>query len=164
MASPIGRLGIEFQDQAVTRLVIQPSAQDAKQFQSLHDVDLTDFLIEAIGRLSEYFAGVRADPAIAVDLTANDLDDFSRRVLTEVTRIPYGRTWTYKKLAEASGKRDAHGLVRRILLANPIPVLVPCHRVVPERGGGGAWIGGTRKKEKLIRMERRAVSAAAKAD
>ncbi|HVR28682.1 MAG TPA: methylated-DNA--[protein]-cysteine S-methyltransferase [Thermoanaerobaculia bacterium] len=162
MPSPIGRLGIEFRDQAVTRLVVQPSALEAKQFQSLHDVELTDFLTEAIGRLSEYFAGVRADPAIAVDLTANDLDDFSRRVLTEVCRIPYGKTWTYKKLAEACGRREAPSQVRRILAANPIPVLVPCHRVVPERGGAGAWIGGTRKKEKLIRIERRA-SAPAKA-
>ena len=156
MPSPIGRLGIEFRGQVVTRLVIQPAAAEAKQFESLHDVDLTDFLTEAIGRLSEYFAGVRADPAIEIDLAANDLDDFAVRVLTEVCRIPYGKTWTYKKLAEASGRREAHSQVRRILATNPIPVLVPCHRVVPERGGGGAWIGGTRKKEKLIRMERRA--------
>jgi len=159
MASPIGRLGIEFRDQVITRLVIQPSTLESKQFQTLHDIELTDFLIEAIGRLSEYFAGVRADPAIAVDLSANDLDDFARRVLAEVCRIPYGKTWTYKKLAEASGRRDAFNRVRRILLANPIPVLVPCHRVVPERGGAGAWIGGTRKKEKLLRTERKGAAA-----
>jgi methylated-DNA-[protein]-cysteine S-methyltransferase len=155
MASPIGRLGIEFRDQVVTRVVIQPSAVEAKRYQTLHDVELTDFLIEAIGRLSEYFAGVRADPAISIDLQANDLDEFSRHVLAEVCKIPYGRTWTYKKLAEAAGRPEEHGPVRRILLANPIPVLVPCHRVVPERGGAGAWIGGTRKKEKLLRVERK---------
>jgi O-6-methylguanine DNA methyltransferase len=155
IASPIGRLGIEFHGQVVTRLVIQPAAGEAKQFPTLHDIEVTEFLEEAIGRLSEYFAGVRADPMIAVDLSANQLDDFSRRVLTEVTRIPYGKTWTYKKLAEASGKRDAFAQVRRILAANPIPILVPCHRVVPERGGVGAWIGGTKKKEKLLRMERK---------
>jgi methylated-DNA-[protein]-cysteine S-methyltransferase len=164
MPSAIGKLGIEFRDQVVTRIVLQPSAREAKEYQSLHDVELTDFLSDALAQLSEYFAGVRADPGIAVDLQANDLDEFSRRVLTEVCRIPYGKTWTYKKLAEAVGRRDAHNLVRKILMANPIPVLVPCHRVVPNKGGAGAWIGGTRKKEKLLRVERRGAAAPAKAE
>jgi methylated-DNA-[protein]-cysteine S-methyltransferase len=158
--SPIGKLGIVFRDQAVTRIVLNPSAREAKEYQSLHDVELTEFLMEALGQLSEYFAGVRADPAILVDLKANDLDEFSRRVLAEVQRIPYGKTWTYKKLAEAIGKRDAGTQIRKILLANPIPVLVPCHRVIPNKGGPGAWIGGTHKKEKLLRMERKGASAA----
>ncbi len=160
MTSSIGKLGIVFRDEVVTRIVLNPSAREAKEYQSLHDVELTEFLMEALGQLSEYFAGVRADPAIQVDLQANDLDDFSRRVLAEVQRIPYGKTWTYKKLAEAVGKRDAGTQIRKILLTNPIPVLVPCHRVIPNKGGPGAWIGGTRKKEKLLRMERKGASAA----
>ena len=155
MPSPIGRLGIEFRDQVATRIVLQPSAREAKDFQSLHDLELTQFLEDALAQLSEYFAGVRADPGIAVDLQANHLDEFARRVLAEVCRIPYGKTWTYRKLAETCGRRDAGNLVRKILMANPIPVLVPCHRVVPNKGGAGAWIGGTRKKEKLLRLERR---------
>jgi O-6-methylguanine DNA methyltransferase len=155
MPSAIGKLGIDFRDQVVTRIVLQPSPREAKEYQSLHDVDLTDFLSDALAQLSEYFAGVRVDPGIAVDLQANDLDEFSRRVLAEVCRIPYGKTWTYKKLAEAVGRREAGNLVRKILMANPIPVLVPCHRVVPNKGGAGAWIGGTRKKEKLLRLERK---------
>ena len=155
MPSTIGKLGIEFRDQVVVRIVLQPSAREAREFQTIHDLDLTDFLSDALAQLSEYFAGVRADPGIAVDLQANDLDEFSRRVLAEVCRIPYGKTWTYKKLAEACGRRDASNLVRKILLANPIPVLVPCHRVVPNKGGAGAWIGGTNKKERLLRLERK---------
>jgi methylated-DNA-[protein]-cysteine S-methyltransferase len=161
MTSPIGKLGIVFRDQVVTRIVLNPPAKEAKNYQSLHDVDITEFLEEALGRLSEYFAGVRADPAIQVDLQANQLDDLALRVLAEVQRIPYGKTWTYKKLAEAVGKRDAGNQIRKILLANPIPVLVPCHRVIPNKGGPGAWIGGTNKKQKLLRMERKGASAAA---
>jgi O-6-methylguanine DNA methyltransferase len=155
MTSPIGKLGIDFRDQVVTRIVLQPSAKEAKEYQSLHDVELTEFLMEALGQLSEYFAGVRSDPAIQVDLGPSNLDDFARKVFAEVQRIPYGKTWTYQKLAEAVGKRDAGTLIRKILLTNPIPVLVPCHRVVPNKGGAGAWIGGTRKKERLLRMERK---------
>ena len=162
MTSPIGKLGIEFRGEVVTRIVLQPSAREAKEYQSLHDIEITEWLMEALGQLSEYFAGVRADPAIQVDLQANDLDDFSRRVLAEVCRIPYGKTWTYKKLAEAVSKRDAGTQIRKILLANPIPVLVPCHRVVPNKGGAGAWIGGTKKKEKLLRMERKGAAAPVK--
>lgn len=155
MTSPIGKLGIEFRDQVVTRIVLQPSAKEAREYQSIHDLDLTEFLMEALGQLSEYFAGVRSELAIEVDLTANELDEFARRVLGEVRRIPYGKTWTYKKLAESVGKRDAGTVIRKILLANPIPVLVPCHRVVPNKGGAGAWIGGTKKKERLLRLERK---------
>lgn len=158
MASPIGRLGITFRGKAVTRLVIQPSRREVKSYQPLDKVKLTDFLMEALGRLSEYFAGVRQDPEIEVRLDPNEVDEFSRRVLKEVRRIPYGRTWTYKRLAEASGRRNAYNLVRSILAANPIPVLIPCHRVVPGKGGAGSWIAGTKKKEKLLKLERRAVA------
>ena len=145
MTSPIGKLGIEFRGEVVTRIVLQPSAREAKEYQSLHDIEITEWLMEALGQLSEYFAGVRADPAIQVDLQANDLEDFSRRVL-----------------AEAVSKRDAGTQIRKILLANPIPVLVPCHRVVPNKGGAGAWIGGTKKKEKLLRMERKGAATPVK--
>ena len=163
MTSPIGKLGIEFRGEVVTRIALNPSAKEAKEYQSLHDIELTEFLMEALGQLSEYFAGVRADPAIQVDLQANDLDDFARRVLAEVRRIPYGKTWTYTRLAEQVSKRDAGLQIRQILLTNPIPVLVPCHRVVPNKGGAGAWIGGTKKKEKLLRMERKGAAAPVKA-
>lgn len=159
MASPVGRLGIEFRGEVVTRLVIQPDRREARLFKPLDKVVLSDFLLEALGRLSEYFAGVRADPKIEVDLEANDLDAYSRRVLREVRRIPYGKTWTFKRLAEATGRREAYNLVRSILAHNPIPILVPCHRVVPNKGGAGAWIAGTTKKQKLLRLERSGASA-----
>lgn len=155
MASPVGQLGIEFHGPKVTRIVIQPSRADAKTYQPIDKVRMTDFLLEALGRLSEFFAGVRRDPRIEVDLAANELDELSLRVLTEVQRIPYGRTWTYKRLAEASGLRDGYNLVRSVLNTNPIPILVPCHRVVPNRGGSGSWIAGTKKKERLLRIERK---------
>ena len=148
-------MGIEFTGTRVRRLVIQPSRKEAASYRTINKIKMTDFLLEALGRLSEYFAGVRADPEIEVDLSANDLDELSMRVLTEVQRIPYGRTWTYKRLAEASGMREGYNMVRSILSTNPIPILVPCHRVVPNRGGPGAWIGGTKKKGKLLRIEKK---------
>ena len=154
MASPIGRLGIEFRGTAVTRLVIQPSRREAKSFLPLDKIHLTDFLMEALGRLSEYFAGVRSDPEIEVDLSTSDLDPYTRRVLKEVRRVPYGKSWSYKKLAEASGRRTAYNLVRSVLATNPIPILIPCHRVLPTKGGAGSWIGGTKKKERLLRIEK----------
>ena len=153
MASPVGRLGIEFRGKAVTRLVIQPSRKDAKSYTPLDKVKMDDFLLEALGRLSEYFAGVRKNPGIDVDLDANDLDEVSLRVLTEVRRVPYGRTWSYKRLAETAGLRDGYNLVRSILNTNPVPILVPCHRIVPNKGGSGTWIGGPKKKEKLLKIE-----------
>lgn len=158
MASPIGRLAIEFTGTVVTRLIIQPSRKVARQFRTLDKVKLDDFHLEALGRLSEYFAGLRTDPEIEHDLDDSGVEGFPRRVLRETRRIPYGKTWSYKKLAEAAGRRGAYRLVQSALSQNPIPILIPCHRVVPTKGGVGAYIAGTKKKEKLLKIERSARS------
>lgn len=155
MASPIGRLGIEFRGTAVTRIVILPDRKEARLYQKLEDTDLTDFLLEAIGRLSEHMAGLRSNPELKIDLVPSELDTFTRRVFKETRRISYGRTWTYKRLAEACGRPDGYRVVQAALSQNPIPILIPCHRVVPSKGGVGVYIGGTKRKEKLLEIEQR---------
>jgi methylated-DNA-[protein]-cysteine S-methyltransferase len=156
--SPLGSLGVEFVGRRVTSLVITPPRAQRKHFATLKEADRSEFLDEALGRLSEYFAGARRDPQIEIDLGPSNLPDFHRQVLLETQRIPYGTTRSYQKLASAAGDPDAYRLVRSILMANPVPILIPCHRVVTRKGAPGSYIGGERKKAWLLKLEAKGVS------
>ncbi len=158
MASPVGRLAIEFTGKVVTQLIIQPDRNVVRAFKSLDKIKLDDFMLEALGGLSEYLAGLRTTPGLEFDLSVPDLDDFTRRVLKTTTRIGYGKTWTYSRLADSVGLRGGYRKVQAALLLNPIAILVPCHRVIPAKGGVGAYVAGTAKKKKLLATEKKALA------
>jgi methylated-DNA-[protein]-cysteine S-methyltransferase len=162
VGSPLGPLAIDLVAETVTRLVISPPVKEQKLYLPLAKIKRNDALDETIGRLSEYFAGVRRNPEIEFDLSYSGLDSFARRVLKETVRVPYGKTRTYQMLAEACGRPDSYRQVLSILQANPIPVLVPCHRVVA-KSSLGSYIGGTRKKQWLLRLESEAATPSASA-
>lgn len=151
--SRIGPLGVEFQRTAITRIVIGPSAATRRLFFDLSEYEDSEFLDEVFGRLSEYLAGARRSPDLEFEMVAPELDGFARRVLKETAKIPYGKTRTYKEVAEAAGRADAYRQVAAILDRNPLPLLVPCHRVVPGKQGLGAWVGGVSRKRWLLRLE-----------
>lgn len=154
--SPLGLLGIELVGQAVSGLVIAPAARERKSYVPLakmkrHQLESLD---EILGRLSEYFAGARRNLEIEYDLAPSGVDSFARRVLRETAKIPYGKTRTYQAIAEMAGRPEAYRQALSILMANPIAVVIPCHRVVPSKGAGvGNYIAGVRKKQWLLRLE-----------
>lgn len=157
MPSPIGCLGIELTGTAVTRLVIEPDSRQARAFTAFAEIDGSDFLDEVFGRLSEYFAGARRKLDLEYNLGASGLDGFARRILRETAKIPYGRTRTCREIAEAAGRPEAGRQVLSILLENPIPVVIPCHRVVTGEAGAGSYIGGSERKSWLLDLESRGV-------
>lgn len=151
--SRIGNLGVEFFGSAIRRILVVPSGSAKRLFFPLADYETSDFLDEVFGRLSEYLAGARRSPDLEYDLSAPELDAFGRRVLKETAKIPYGKTRTYKEIAEASGRPEAYRQVAALLDRNPLPLVVPCHRVVPGKQGIGAWVGGAAKKKWLLKLE-----------
>ena len=155
MPSPVGALGVELVGTAVTRLVIEPSDQGGPQrsFIPLHQIDGSDFLDEVFGRLAEYFAGARRKLDLEIDLTPSGVSLFARRVLKETAKIPYGRTRTCREVAEAAGRPGSCQEVVAALRENPLPVVIPCHRVLAEDGGLGDYIGGSRRKRWLLDLE-----------
>lgn len=157
LPSPLGSLGLDFRGETITRFVILPERKERKHYQALGDVDRSEFLDEALGRLLEYFAGARRHIKLDFDLAASGLDEFSQRVLRATSEIPYGETRTYQKVASFVGAPDSYRLVRSVLVGNPLPILLPCHRVVPRKGGAGSYVAGTKKKEWLLKMEKRAL-------
>jgi methylated-DNA-[protein]-cysteine S-methyltransferase len=111
---------------------------------------------EALGRvrreLDEYFGGHRRRFTTAVDWALAPRG-FSRRVLEATMRIPYGSVSTYGEVAKRAGSPRAARAAGNALHDNPVPILVPCHRVVPSRGGVGEYGGNEWRKEFLLRLE-----------
>ena len=105
---------------------------------------------DVIDQLSRYFNGRLAKFTCPIDLIGTP---FQIRVWNEVTKIPYGSTITYKHLAKRSAVPKATQAVGRANGANPLPIIIPCHRVL---GSNGALVGyscGVKTKEFLLRLE-----------
>jgi methylated-DNA-[protein]-cysteine S-methyltransferase len=108
---------------------------------------------EPLHQLSEYLAGQRRQFELPVDLA--DLSDFQQRVLQLTVAIPYGQTSTYKEIAICAGKSNAARAVGRVEATNPIPLVVPCHRVLGSDGAlhGYGGPGGIKLKAWLLNLE-----------
>ena len=101
--------------------------------------------------LDEYFAGDRTKFELPLDwqLTRG----FGRRVLRAAVRIPYGSASTYKQVAARAGSPRGSRAAGNALGANPLPIVVPCHRVLHSTGGLGGYTGGVDRKRTLLELE-----------
>jgi O-6-methylguanine DNA methyltransferase len=107
-------------------------------------------MTEAVSQLRDYFSGSRRGFDLPLDVRGTV---FQRSVWSQVIRIPYGAIATYGDIAQLVGKRKASRAVGAALGANPLPIVVPCHRVI---GAGGSLTGfgaGLDVKEALLRLE-----------
>lgn len=100
--------------------------------------------------IARYVDGERVSLDVPLDVRGSA---FQRRVWDALRRIPRGETRSYAEVARAVGSPRAARAVARACAANPTPVLVPCHRVVPRRGGPGGYALGARRKRALLRTE-----------
>jgi methylated-DNA-[protein]-cysteine S-methyltransferase len=109
-------------------------------------------LAAAAGQLAEYFAGQRTefDLPLAMEGTA-----FQRRVWAALQEIPYGETVSYGELARGLGKASASRAVGLANGRNPVPIIVPCHRVVGSDGSLTGYGGGLDRKRFLLALEQR---------
>ena len=101
--------------------------------------------------LDEYFDGSRRSFDVAVDLRGQA--PFSVAVLGELAKVPYGRTATYGELASRAGSPKAARAVGMVMNRNPIPIVLPCHRIVGASGSLVGYGGGLDRKEQLLRLE-----------
>jgi methylated-DNA-[protein]-cysteine S-methyltransferase len=112
-----------------------------------HDAQLAD----ARRQLDEYLAGSRERFDLEVDLAA--LSPFTRGVLDAASRIPFGQVRTYTQVAAEAGSPKGARAAGNALGSNPVPIVVPCHRVVRAGGHLGGYTGGLDIKERLLRLE-----------
>lgn len=102
-----------------------------------------------------YFKGYKVDFS-NVNVGLNGFPAFSRQILRACRRIPYGKIVTYERLARMAGKPRAIRAAASVLANNPIPLIIPCHRVIRKDGGWGGFsaVGGIKLKERLFQLEK----------
>lgn len=137
-----GRIGIAEEDGAITNLIF--SERDWK-------VEETELIKETKRQLDEYFAGKRKEFDVPTRLEGTE---FQKRVWNELKNIPYGKTVTYKDIAEAVGCPKGYRAVGLANNRNPISIIYPCHRVIGSNGSLTGYGGGLDVKEKLLALER----------
>ncbi len=101
--------------------------------------------------LEEYFERKRRSFTVDVDLSL--VHGFTRKVLEQAARIPFGSVSTYREVATRAGNPKAMRAAGNALGSNPVPIVVPCHRVVRTGGGLGGYTGGIDRKVTLLRLE-----------
>lgn len=152
--SPIGRLTLAATPKGLVRIGFHDEYiyHDLAERLSPRVVESPARLDTVRRQLDEYFDRRRRHFRFALDLSLSS-GDFRRRALEAARRIPPGETATYGDLAAEAGNPKAARAVGSAMATNPIPIVVPCHRVVPSTGGLGNYGGGVEIKALLLNLE-----------
>ncbi len=110
------------------------------------------YLSDAATLLKRYFKGQKVDFPFSLDISK--YTDFQAKVWKITRTIPYGELRSYKWVAHQAGNPKSARAVGQALASNPIPIIIPCHRVVSTNGDLKGFTGGLELKEKLIKLEK----------
>ncbi|MGH8052585.1 MAG: methylated-DNA--[protein]-cysteine S-methyltransferase [Stenotrophomonas sp.] len=146
--TPIGPLTVAADENGVRHILFAENRHDAKgREQWQHDAD---FVAEPRRQLLEYLQGKRRQFDL---ILAPAGTDFQLDVWQMLARIPFGATWSYRELAERIGKPTATRAVGAANGRNPLPIVLPCHRVIGNNGALTGFGGGLPTKAALLRLE-----------
>jgi methylated-DNA-[protein]-cysteine S-methyltransferase len=154
--SPVGTLLLAATDDGLIRVAFDREDHDAVLVSLAEKVSPRIMLAparldRAAGELDEYFAGTRRAFDLPLDFRLSS--GFRRSVLAHLPEIGYGRTESYAQVATAAGSPRAVRAVGSACATNPLPLVVPCHRVVRSDGSFGGYRGGPEAKRLLLSLE-----------
>jgi methylated-DNA-[protein]-cysteine S-methyltransferase len=160
--SPFGQLLVAGTDQGVVRVALPNRKGTGTRGwdEQLEEIatQISPRILEAPARLDdarrqldEYFEGQRRQFELPLDFRLTH--GFQGKAIKQIARIPYGRTLTYGELAAKAGNPRAFRAAGTACGANPLPPIVPCHRVLPAGGGVGNYGGGPEMKRALLELE-----------
>ena len=150
--SPIGRLRLVATDQGLSHLLFdQQVGEDLESDGDAVEADDHPVLAAATAQLAEYFAGRRQEFDIPLDLTGTE---FQRAAWSALASVPFGETRSYRQQAEAIGRPKAVRAIGAANGKNPVPIVLPCHRIVGSDGSLTGYGGGLPIKEYLLNHER----------
>ncbi|MEZ0166165.1 methylated-DNA--[protein]-cysteine S-methyltransferase [Kineococcus sp. LSe6-4] len=157
--SPLGPLLLAATSEGVVRVAFEQQGHDAAledlaQRVSPRVLRAPARLDPLVRELEEYFAGRRTAFDVPVDLVLAG-QGFRRSVLEALRRVGFGIRISYRDLAGDVGNPGAVRAVGTACARNPVPLLLPCHRVVRSDGGSGQYAGGAEAKDRLLHLERR---------
>jgi methylated-DNA-[protein]-cysteine S-methyltransferase len=149
--TPVGPLRLSFSDRGLTALEFAGEGSSPQPGQDSLPVHLQPLVAAAQRELAAYFNGVHTDFAnFTLDPQGTP---FQLRVWQELRKIPYGTTIPYRELARRVGSPKASRAVGQANAVNPIPVIIPCHRVINADGALGGYSSGLDRKLWLLRHE-----------
>ncbi len=154
--SPFGWVGVVKSDVGISRVNFGHPTEAAAENHLLNGIQATrsdSGLSEAVERLTRYFNGEPVDFVLKLDVRAGT--EFQKATWETARRIPYGEVRSYSWIAQEIGKPKAVRAVGGAMGANPLPIIVPCHRVLRSDGGLGGYSGGLHWKPKLLALERK---------
>jgi methylated-DNA-[protein]-cysteine S-methyltransferase len=146
-ASPRGLVTVAYEDGSLESILDKLAARTSPRL-----LELPARLDEPRRELDEYFEGRRRRFELRVDWAL--VRGFTRKVLQATARIPYGSASSYLEVAARAGSPRAVRAAGNALGANPMPIVVPCHRVLRTGGGLGGYTGGLERKRFLLDLER----------
>lgn len=135
-------IGIEIDDNYIVQLSINETTQQDSDFSPLH--------VEAFKQLEEYFKTERTSFDLPIQLVGTP---FQKKVWQQLLDIPYGQVINYEQLAQRIEQPTAFRAVGNANGKNPLPIIVPCHRVINKNGHIGGYTGGVEVKETLLKLE-----------
>jgi len=142
--TPVGTIYLVFEAQALTALMFTPVNKTGQNHTSVSE--------HAIREIDAYFAGKLETFSIRIKFLSGTT--FQKAVWNALASVPYGETQSYKWLAEKLGRHPASSrAIGQALKMNPIPIIVPCHRIVRSDNGLGGYSGGLARKEFLLQLE-----------
>jgi methylated-DNA-[protein]-cysteine S-methyltransferase len=155
--SPVGKLLLARTDRGLVRIAFLDGDDEAEVLQDLaatlspRILRSTRQLDSPRRELDQYFVGARRDFELPLDWRLSH--GFARRVLRATARIPYGSVSSYKRVATEAGSPRAYRAAGNALGTNPLPIVVPCHRVLNSSGALGGYTGGLDRKKLLLGVE-----------
>ena len=155
--SPLGRIELISDGEALTSLAIEGTALSGHGHLQHGGKPGTNDAVtkQAAKELDEYFAGTRTDFDVPVKLVGTE---FQQKIWHELLAIPYGQTSTYGELAALAGSPQASRAVGGAVGANPVPIIIPCHRILASDNKITGYSGGSGIPTKIMLLEREGIT------
>ncbi|PSL45218.1 methylated-DNA-[protein]-cysteine S-methyltransferase [Salsuginibacillus halophilus] len=158
LSTPIGPVTVFRTEQGIFNLQLageEPACKNVQAWMKKHQCNrglIQDEagLSDAFAQIEEYFSGQREEFDLALDLRGSQ---FQRLVWKALETIPYGELSTYKRIAAQIGSPKAVRAIGNANNQNPVPLILPCHRVVGSNGAMVGYVGGVEKKRSLLAHE-----------
>ena len=150
LKTDLGSFGILVNESDLLKVIL-PNKINSISIEITNPGSYKPIMHNVIEQLNQYFMGIRKQFDISLKL---EMPPFYKKVLKEVSEIPYGQTFSYKNIARKLNNPRAYRAVANANAANPIPIIIPCHRVIQSNGGLGNYGGGRELKQSLVQIEK----------